>query len=55
MSLELNRIHQGDARKLLPLIKADSIAVSVWSPPYFVGKEYEKYLPTFDDWKEFAY
>lgn len=52
MTLELNQIHQGDARKLLSLIKPNSIAVSVWSPPYFVGKEYEKYLPTFDDWKD---
>ncbi len=51
MSLELNHIHQGDARQLLPKIAHNSVSVSVWSPPYFVGKDYEKYLPTFDDWK----
>ena len=51
MSLEINRIHQGDARELLPLIAPESVAISVWSPPYFVGKEYEKYLVNFSDWK----
>lgn len=51
MTLELNHIYQGDARKLLTRIKPDSVSVSVWSPPYFVGKDYEKYLATFDDWK----
>ncbi len=29
---------------------SDFIDLSFWSPPYFVGKEYEKYL-SFDDWK----
>ena len=52
MSLELNKIYQGDARQLLPKIDEESIAVSVWSPPYFVGKDYEKYLPTYKSWVE---
>lgn len=45
-----NGIYHGDSRNLLNRIEKDSIALSVWSPPYFVGKEYEKDL-TFDDWK----
>jgi site-specific DNA-methyltransferase (adenine-specific) len=49
-SLSANRIYQGDARELLKRINPNSIAVSVWSPPYFVGKNYEKDL-SFDDWK----
>ncbi len=49
--LQLNQIHHGDARELLPRIEPNSIALSVWSPPYFVGKEYEAYL-TFEDWQE---
>lgn len=42
MALAINTIYQGDARNLLPQLKPDSIACSVWSPPYHVGKEYEK-------------
>ena len=48
--LPVNQIYQGDARRLLPLIAPDSIALSVWSPPYFVGKAYESDL-TFEDWQ----
>jgi DNA modification methylase len=48
--LSLNQIHHGDARKLLPRITPDSVALSVWSPPYFVGKQYESDL-TFEDWQ----
>lgn len=48
--LHPNEIYQGDARELLPNIEPNSIAVSIWSPPYFVGKEYEAYL-TFEDWQ----
>jgi site-specific DNA-methyltransferase (adenine-specific) len=48
--LAVNEIHHGDARDLLPKIEPNSIALSVWSPPYFVGKEYEAYL-TFEDWQ----
>jgi site-specific DNA-methyltransferase (adenine-specific) len=49
-SLEVNTVYQGDAGELLKRIAPGSIAVSVWSPPYFVGKEYEKHL-SFEDWK----
>ncbi len=48
--LRPNEIYQGDARDLLRLIEPNSLAVSIWSPPYFVGKEYEAYL-SFDEWK----
>lgn len=50
MALALNTIHQGDARDLLPQIEPDSIACSVWSPPYHLGKQYEAYL-TYEDWR----
>ncbi len=49
-ALEANRIYHGDARELLAQIQPNSIALSIWSPPYFVGKEYEADL-TFTDWQ----
>lgn len=51
MYLSPNTIYCGDARDLLPQIKPDSVACSVWSPPYFVGKEYEKDL-SFAEWQD---
>lgn len=48
-SLELNKIHFGDVRNLIENIELDSVALSVWSPPYFVGKKYEEYL-TYEGW-----
>lgn len=48
--LAVNQIYQGDARTLLPFIAPDSIALSVWSPPYFVGKAYESDL-AYEDWQ----
>jgi DNA modification methylase len=50
MTLTVNAIHTGDARDLLPQIERDSVALSVWSPPYHVGKSYEKDM-TFDEWQ----
>lgn len=49
--LEPDQIYHGDARDLLPQIAPNSVALSIWSPPYFVGKEYEAYL-TFDEWQK---
>ena len=49
MPLEKNCIYQGDARHLLREISPDSIACSVWSPPYHVGKNYEQ-GETYEDW-----
>lgn len=48
--LRENEIHCGDARDLLKRIRPDSVALSFWSPPYFVGKSYEKSL-TFERWQ----
>ena len=42
--LKEDQIYHGDSRVLLRKIRPDSIALSVWSPPYFVGKAYEKDL-----------
>lgn len=49
-SLPLNDFHHGDALKLIDEIPPNKVALSVWSPPYFVGKSYESDLD-FDDWK----
>lgn len=45
-----NDIYCGDARLLLKKIIPNSVSLSIWSPPYFVGKSYEKDL-SFEDWK----
>ncbi|PDV99618.1 modification methylase [Candidatus Chloroploca asiatica] len=49
--LRPNAVYQGDARALLPRIRPNSVALSIWSPPYFVGKQYEAHL-TFEDWQD---
>lgn len=49
-SIANGSIVQGDARRLLAEIPADSIDLSFWSPPYYVGKSYERDL-TFDEWQ----
>lgn len=48
--LRPNEIHHGDACELLPQIQPNSVALSVWSPPYFVGKDYEAHL-TYEHWQ----
>jgi site-specific DNA-methyltransferase (adenine-specific) len=45
-----DQIYHGDSRVLLRKIEPESIALSIWSPPYYVGKNYEKDL-SFDEWK----
>lgn len=50
LPLEINQIHHGNCLELMPRIALNSVALSVWSPPYFVGKEYEVDL-TFDKWQ----
>ena len=45
-----NEIYLGDARHLIKRIRPESVALSFWSPPYYVGKSYEKNL-SFEDWK----
>ncbi len=49
--LAVDAIHHGDARDLLHRVAPASVALSVWSPPYFVGKSYEKRL-NFVQWQE---
>ncbi len=50
MYLETNQIYHGDCRELLKKIQPESIALSFWSPPYHVGKEYEKGV-TYEQWQ----
>ncbi len=47
--LEKDKIYCGKAETLMQRIKPDSIAVSVWSPPYHVGKSYES-GQSYDAW-----
>lgn len=47
---EPDNIYLGDAKNLAQHIEANSIALSLWSPPYHVGKNYERDM-SFFDWK----
>ena len=49
--LQDNRIYCGDARSMLKLVRPVSVSLSFWSPPYFVGKSYEKDI-TFCEWQD---
>jgi DNA modification methylase len=49
--LEVNELYVGRSENLMKNITPDSIALSFWSPPYFVGKEYEK-DETYESWQE---
>lgn len=42
----------GDAREVLASFPAESVDLSFWSPPYYVGKSYEEYLGSFADWQD---
>src|SRR5439155_18121602 len=44
-----NAIYHGDARELISQVAPSSVALSVWSPPYHVGKSYEVEIQ-YDDW-----
>src|SRR5438046_4707036 len=46
-----NEVYVGDCRFLLDKLAPESVAVSFWSPPYHVGKEYEAGVE-FDHWTE---
>jgi DNA modification methylase len=48
--LPSDEVYLGDAVALLPRITPNTVALSVWSPPYFVGKAYESHL-TFEGWR----
>jgi site-specific DNA-methyltransferase (adenine-specific) len=45
-----DEIYQGDARQLADYLAENSVALSVWSPPYHVGKDYERDM-SFLEWK----
>ncbi|MGH9856300.1 MAG: DNA methyltransferase, partial [Acidobacteriota bacterium] len=46
-----NSIVLGDSREVLKQIKPESIACSIWSPPYHVGKGYGADM-TFEEWRD---
>ena len=48
--LELNKIYNGRAEDFLEKIDTDSISLSFWSPPYFLGKDYER-NESYEDWQ----
>ena len=49
-SKSFNRIVTGDAREVLGELPEKSVDLSFWSPPYYVGKSYERDM-SFDDWR----
>ena len=48
--IESNTIIHGDSREVLRQIAPNSVACSIWSPPYHVGKEYEDGI-TYEQWQ----
>lgn len=44
------QIFKGDVREMLEEVEDNSIACSIWSPPYHVGKEYERGV-SFKEWQ----
>lgn len=49
--IQADSIIAADARSALLRIKANSVALSVWSPPYHVGKDYEKHM-SYLEWQD---
>lgn len=49
--LEVNDVYLGDAADVMMQIEKESVALSIWSPPYHVGKEYEK-EQSYEEWCE---
>ena len=50
-ALEINNVYCGDSRQLMKQIEPESVALSFWSPPYFLGKDYEQ-GNTYESWQE---
>lgn len=48
--LKINEIYLGRSEIKMLEIEPETIALSFWSPPYFVGKEYEK-EETYESWQ----
>jgi site-specific DNA-methyltransferase (adenine-specific) len=49
--LEINKIYEGRAEHLIRRLQPESVSLSFWSPPYFVGKEYER-GETYRTWQQ---
>jgi len=49
--LPANDIYYGRSEELMKCIEPNSVSLSFWSPPYFLGKEYE-INETYDSWQE---
>ncbi len=49
-TFSFNRIITGDARIVMPSIPSGSVDLSFWSPPYYVGKSYERDW-SFSEWQ----
>lgn len=49
-AFSFNRILTGDARTVMPSLPSGSVDLSFWSPPYYVGKSYEKDW-SFSEWQ----
>jgi len=52
--MEFNKIYCGDSRHL-EKIEDNCVHLTVTSPPYYVGKSYEAYLPTLTDYFQMLY
>ena len=50
LEAHFNRILTGDARQVLSALPSACIDLSFWSPPYFVGKSYERDW-SFSEWQ----
>lgn len=50
-ALEINNVYCGDSRQLMKQIEPESVALSFWSPPYFLGKDYEQ-GNTYESWQK---
>ena len=48
--LEPGKVHHGDAARLIHKVEPESIDLSIWSPPYHVGKAYEA-GQTLEEWE----
>ncbi len=51
MNDNVNEIYHGFSEVILKSLEPNSIDCSIWSPPYHLGKDYEK-GQTFEEWKE---
>lgn len=52
--LDINAIYHGYSEQIMYQMQPNSVALSVWSPPYNVGKDYEK-GQSFTEWKQMLF